>query len=192
MSTQEGIARAENSHIWQREQHEHYVEPAWCSERLFQVEKFDGGIFDPCCGFGTIPKAALAAGYSVRASDLVDRGYGMAHQGNFLEMKESPQPNIVCNPPFDIFREFATHALSLPNVQKVAMIWLVRTLPAARWLEQTPLAKVYLLTPRPSMPPGHVIARGEKPGGGKQDFCWLVWTKGRIGPADIRWLRRDA
>jgi hypothetical protein len=34
--------RPRNSHIWDREKDEHYVEPAWCSERLFQVETFVG------------------------------------------------------------------------------------------------------------------------------------------------------
>jgi hypothetical protein len=28
------------------------------------------------------------------------------------------------------------------------------------------------------MPPGHTITAGEKPGGGKMDFCWLVWECG--------------
>lgn len=27
------IKRPEASHIWQREEHEHYVEPEWCSKR---------------------------------------------------------------------------------------------------------------------------------------------------------------
>jgi hypothetical protein len=184
--------RAENSHIWQREEHEHYVEPEWCSRRLFEVESFEGGIFDPCCGFGTIPEAASAANYPVSAHDIVNRGYAYsACEADFLKTDESPQANIVCNPPFDIFREFAAHALALPGIRKVAMIWLVRTLPAARWLQQTPLKTIYLLTPRPSMPPGHVIARGEKPGGGKQDFCWLVWEKGFYGEPSIKWLHRD-
>jgi hypothetical protein len=89
--------------------------------------------------------------------------------------------NVVSNPPFDIFRPFAERALKLARF-KVAMIWLVRTLPAARWLQDTPLARILLLTPRPSMPPGHVIARGEKPGGGKQDFCWLIWDHAHSGP----------
>lgn len=91
--------RPKNSHIWQREEREHYVEPGWCSKRLFEVEQFYGSIIDPCCGFGTIPKAAIAAGYTIYA--------------------------------------------------------------------------------------------GEKPGGGKQDFCWLVWDKAHTGPATISWLERD-
>lgn len=181
------LKRAENSHIWEREEHEHYVEPEWCSQRLFEVEKFDGVIHDPCCGFGRIPRSAHAAGYNATFDDIVDRGMGLV--SDFLS-NETRRENIVCNPPFDIFKDFASHALKVAE-RKIAMIWLVRTLPAARWLAQTPLKRVYLLTPRPSMPPGHVISAGEKPGGGKQDFCWLVWEQGFAGSPTFGWLHRD-
>lgn len=191
--TDADIKRAENSHIWQREEHEHYVEPEWCSKRLFEVEKFDGLIWDPCCGFGRIPDSAKAAGYGALAGDIVDRGYPGTSIDDFLTFKSGGLYNIVCNPPFDIFKEFALHALA-SEAPKVAMIWLVRTLPAARWLQDTPLVRIHLLTPRPSMPPGHTIAAGEKPGGGKQDFCWLVWENPKPVTASfpaLRWLHRD-
>lgn len=191
MSTIDTIKRAENSHIWQREEHEHYVEPEWCSRRLFQVEKFEGAIWDPACGFGRIPNAAVAAGYEdVRGSDIAERGYARQHHAIDFFRFATGCENIISNPPFDVFQTFTTHALSLAS-RKVAMIWLVRTLPAARWLQDTPLARILLLTPRPSMPPGHVIAAGEKPGGGKQDFCWLVWDKSYSGKPTIEWLHRD-
>jgi hypothetical protein len=67
----------------------------------------------------------------------------------------------------------------------------VRRLNAARWLEQTPLARVWLLTPRPSMPAGQYVLDGGKVGGGKQDFCWLVWEHGYQGKLEIGWLHRD-
>jgi hypothetical protein len=184
------------SHIWQREEHEHYVEPSWCSARLFEEENFIGLIWDPCAGFGTIPEAAMAKGHLVYASDLVDRGYsGLNRQLDFLQWGDSGPwkgPwNIVCNPPFNIFREFAERALALIETQKVAMIMPVPRLNAARWLEDTPLKTIWLMTPRPSMPPGHVIASGEKPGGGKTDYCWLVWERDYSGDPSIKWLRRD-
>lgn len=195
----EGALRKVDSHEWEREEHEHYVEPEWCSRRLFEVEKFEGGILDPCCGFGRIVEAARAAGHHAVGSDLIERAPGYMYALDFLTSDyphEILMPgvgecrNVVCNPPFDIFKDFAEAALAwAPG--KVAMIWLVRTLPAARWLQKTPLARIWLLTPRPSMPPGHVIARGEKPGGGKQDFCWLVWDKRHHGSAAVSWLHRD-
>jgi hypothetical protein len=181
------------SHSWQREAQEHYVEPFWCSERLFQEEKFEGPVWDPCCGFGRIPDSAIKAGLPAMGTDIVDRGY-REFEGvrDFLTATSDNIPNIVCNPPFNIAGRFARHAIDLPGVQKVAMIFPTARLNAAHWVQGTPLARVWLMTPRPSMPPGHTITAGQKPGGGKMDFCWLVWTKGRIGPADLRWLRRDA
>ncbi len=181
-----------NAHSWEREANEHYVEPHWCSERLFQEEKFIAGVWDPCCGFGRIPDAAVKVGLYGIGTDIKDRGYReFAGVLDFLKTDKFRSHNIVCNPPFNAAPDFALHALSHPGTEKVAMIFPTARLNAAHWLKGTPLARVWLMTPRPSMPPGHTITAGEKPGGGKMDFCWLVWTKGRIGPADLRWLRRD-
>jgi hypothetical protein len=182
-----------NAHSWQREPEEHYIEEFWCSERLFAEEKFEGMVWDPCCGFGRIPDSAIKAGLPAIGTDIVDRGYREFKGAcNFLTAVSGNNIcNIVCNPPFSIVNQFATHALALQGVQKVAMIFPTARLNAAHWLRETPLARVWLMTPRPSMPPGHVITRGEKPGGGKSDFCWLVWSRGHIGPAELRWLRRD-
>lgn len=184
------INRPENSHIWQREEHEHYVEPEWCSRRMFEEEAFVGMIWDPACGFGRIPLAAIEAGYTAAGTDIVDRGYGQAFDTRDFLQTTYKWDNVVSNPPFDIFRPFAEKALEVAS-RKVAMIWLVRTLPAARWLRNTPLSHIWFLTPRPSMPPGHTITAGKKPGGGKQDFCWLVWDKLQLGPPTFGWMHRD-
>lgn len=176
--------------IWDREEHEHYVEPEWCSQRLFEVEPFVQEIWDPACGFGRICESARAFGHAVKATDVVDRGYGRFHGARDFLSEDDMAANIVSNPPFDMFQDFANHALKLAR-NKVALIWLVPRLNAARWLAETPLARVWLLTPRPSMPPGHTITAGQKPGGGTQDFCWLVWEQGYRGKPELGWLRRD-
>lgn len=181
------------AHIWDREANEHYVEPAWCSARLFSVEEFQGQIWDPCCGFGTIILNAIAQGHQTYASDIVERRAGICDDfQNFLDCHDHcASPNIVCNPPFNIAPQFALHALTLRATQKVAMIFPVARLNAAHWIKQTPLRRVWLLSPRPSMPPGHVIAAGGKPGGGKMDYAWLVWERGYTGLAELRWLYRN-
>jgi hypothetical protein len=75
---------------------------------------------------------------------------------------------------------------------KVAAIFPTARLNAARWLEGHPLRHIWLLTPRPSMPPGHVITAGGKVGGGKTDYCWLVFDhKYAIGEPMVKWLHRD-
>jgi hypothetical protein len=181
------------AHMWRKESNGFYVEPQWCSERLFAVEKFAGAIHDPACGIGRIAEAARHAGYTTYATDLVDRGYAHFHGcADFLQCDRPHANNIVTNPPFNRVAQFVKHALILTNgAGKVAVIMLVRRLNAAHWLANTPLARVYLLSPRPSMPPGHVILAGEKPGGGRQDFCWLVFAHRHSGPPELRWLHRD-
>lgn len=190
----DAIAKPVGSHSWQREAQEHYVEPFWCSERLFAEEKFEGMVWDPCCGFGRIPDSAIKAGLPAIGTDVMDRGWRALHgKFDFLTSgQQAARPfNIVCNPPFNIAGRFARHAIDMPGVEKVAMIFPTARLNAAHWLRETPLARVWLMTPRPSMPPGHTITAGQKPGGGKMDFCWLVWVKGYAGTAELRWLRRD-
>jgi hypothetical protein len=178
------------AHIWTKDPHGFYVEPQWVNKRLFAAEMFAGTIWDPACGIGRIPDAAQRAGYHTIATDIVDRGYpGFDGLVDFLQ-SDRRVDNIVTNPPYRDSRAFALHALKLAT-RKVAMIWLARRLNAARWLQQTPLARVYFITPRPSMPPGHVILAGEKPGGGTQDFAWLIFAHGHIGPPEMCWLQRD-
>jgi hypothetical protein len=189
------------AHIFEREPHDHYVEPQWCSTRLFEAESFGAPgarVFDPACGWGRILRAAAAAGYTPIGSDIVDRlnrqGEHIAfHKCDFLKDSPVRSPwSIVCNPPFDHVEGFCRHALEIA-VFKVAMIFLLRRLPAARWLRRMPLESIYLLTPRPSMPPGPWIADGNNPGGGSQDFVWLVFNK-RVaitGSPRVRWLCRD-
>ncbi|HZH50285.1 MAG TPA: hypothetical protein VEZ16_00235 [Microvirga sp.] len=189
-------ARAIKARVWEREEHDHYVEPEWVSRRLFEEERFVGSVWDPACGFGRIPEAALAAGLHITFSDIVDRGYlslGVPTVvGDFLTATPAIEAdNIVSNPPFNIADQFALHALKLART-KVAMVFPTARLNAAHWLKGTPLYRVWLLTPRPSMPPGHVIAAGGKPGGGKMDYCWLVWLQGYEGQPSVRWMRKNA
>jgi hypothetical protein len=185
-------AKTLQAYVWEREADDHYVEPHWCSERLFAEEQFSGPIWDPCCGFGRIPDAAIKAGFLAVGTDIKDRGYSdFGGVCDFLKTDDGRNvSDIVCNPPFNIASQFALHALAL-GAQKVAMVFPTARLNAAHWLKGTPLKTVWLMTPRPSMPPGYTITAGEKPGGGKMDFSWLVWSAGFAGSAQIKWLRRD-
>jgi hypothetical protein len=195
-----------DAHIFEKAADGFYVEPAWCSERLFEVETFAPMIFDPACGWGTILRSAKAAGYDVVGGDIVDRKQKKPSRDFLFTKKDffrvkNPREHqvkhlqsgrnvsIITNPPFDHVQEFCEHALSL--VDKVAMIMLLRRLNAAHWLRKLPLKTIYLLTPRPSMPPGAWIAAGNKPGGGTQDFCWIVMQRGYRKAPQLKWLHRD-
>src|SRR4029077_15019938 len=128
------------------------------------------------------------AGYKAYGSDIADRGWDATLQ-DFLK-HHGLHNNIITNPPFDALRPFTEHALA-QAARKVAVIWPTARLNAARWLEGTPLRRIWLLTPRPSMPPGHVISSGGKTEGGKTDYAWLVFEHGYQGAPEVRWLRRN-
>ena len=203
--------KARRSHIFEREKYDHYCEPHWVSERLFAVEDFGpkgSTILDPCAGWCRIPEATFAASYMAIASDVVDRvgpsgrvdGLGFVHRVRLLDILEPHDDqsikwwrqakSIVSNPPFDQIYDVAHRCVALAEY-KVALICPVRRLNAARWLEGLPLRRIWLLTPRPSMPSGAHILEGGHVGGGTVDFCWLIFEKGYQGHAEIRWLHRD-
>lgn len=187
-----GVLKERKSHVYVRDPREHYVEPYWCDERLFDVEDFIGTVWDPACGTGRIVEVLQRRGMSGFGTDLHSPGdveRSIMSPRDFLQTTDCV-PNIVSNPPFNIFKQFALHALQRVE-RKVALIWLARTLPAARWLDDTPLARIHFLTPRPSMPPASYIAEGRKASGGTLDFCWLVWDMRHKGRPEVLWLRRD-
>jgi hypothetical protein len=215
------------SHVFNRDYWDHYLEPEWVSERLFEVEDFKGPILDPACGWGRILVSAKKHGFETMGSDIVadrdPKGCDHFRHYSFLHIPIDRRPfhwwtqagSIVCNPPFENMQNFIKRACSLmypdrhgdrwskTNIIKVAMICPIRRLPAATWLEKLPLARVLMLTPRPSMPTAQHIEAGGKIGGGTQDFCWLIfklgWHTGRLyagrwypgRPAAMGWLHRD-
>lgn len=189
-ATEDNGPRLRQSHIFHREEHEHYVEESWCSSRLFDVEPFHGHIVDPACGWGTIVINALKHGYCAAGSDLVHRGWDSTHTPTDFLKDTHQYDNIVTNPPFNIIEDFTIQA-ALRARRKAAVIFPLARMPAAHWLEGLPLARVWLLTPRPSMPPGHYIKAGGKVGGGRVDYCWLVFEHGHKGRWTGDWLYRD-
>lgn len=176
--------RKRNAHVWEKHPDNWYVEPGWCVEALLDREGFAGTIHDPCCGIGTIPLAARRAGYPVTASDITDRGFADCVQVSYKDDTRM-HDNIITNPPFDDvnkkpwpFLDWAmTHAR-----WKVALLVPFKWFGGARrseFLQTLPLYAIYVLAPRPSMPPGNVLeemlARGEKPQGGREDFAWAIF-----------------
>lgn len=205
MTLLESSPRTKDAHLWARHPQDWYVEPIWTSERLFAVEPFDGGVLDPACGSGRIVEAAKRVGHYALGSDLEDRANGAYwHSIDFIS-NDFPREvcasedaggliaNIVSNPPFGIADAFAAHSLSLAR-KKVALLLPTKWMNGAKrgaWLETTPLRRVWLLGPRPSMPPGPAIEAGIAPGNGTTDFAWFVWEQGYRERPVLSWLRRD-
>lgn len=188
------ILREKDAHLWARHPQDWYVEPKWTSERLFAVEEFSGLVTDPACGLGRILLAANDSGHLVHGADIVKRSEWCDREESFLESGPDLTDNIVSNPPFGIAVDFTKHALQVAKF-KVALLLPTKWMNGAKrgsWLETTPLRRVWLLGPRPSMPPGPVIEAGIAPGNGTTDFAWFIWERGYEGLPELHWLRRSA
>lgn len=190
--------RKKNSHLWDRDPNDWYVEPESCSRALLNVEHFKGGVWDPACGTNRIVDSSREAGLYAIGSDLMIRNEKVDFQANFLEQTRMPDMtnNIVSNPPFGIAEEFYHHGLELlPMGGKLAfilpMVWLSGFSKKRDWLPTSPLRKYFAISPRPSMPPGAVIQAGIKAGNGTKDFAWFVWEKGFKGKAEVGFLNTN-
>lgn len=197
-----GAEKEIKAHKWPRHPEDWYVEPHWISQRLFEAEAFSNGhIHDPCAGSGRIPLAAQASGLKATGSDIRNRGFGLTETKPFLE-STTRAANFVMNPPFGtrqdrMLERFCAHAVGLtePHGKVCAVSPARRVIAASSWMPQLGLRRVWYLGPRPSMPPGDILAEmtanGEEPESGKEDFCWLVFVNGYSGPWQGGWLHRD-
>lgn len=188
------IQKEKKSHIWDRDPNDWYVEPYECSLALFDLETFEGKVWDPACGRGNILRSAISSNIDAIGTDIVVRNESCSKKMNFLE--EEPDfefQNIVSNPPFGVAEDFVRKSIEIvPAGGKVAMIlpmvWLSGFSSKRDWLPYSPLKKYFSISPRPSMPPGAVIEAGVKAGNGTKDFAWFVWEKDYCGDATVGFM----
>ncbi len=185
----------------ERDKRDFYIEEAWTSRRLFEVEKFVGPITDPAVGTGTITLAATTAGYKSRGYDIANRS-GADAVRDFLT-HPTPAIDIVSNPPFDLCQaarggktsiDFAFVKVALTVARhKVALLLptdYVHGAKRQKWLATTPLYRVYFLSPRPKL----FYGAGEKKGQQvrqEEDMAWYVWLRGFEGHWIGHFLNRD-
>ena len=167
-----------------------YPTPAEITQGLLSVEKFDGPIWEPACGDGSMGSVINAAGYEVVATDLVDRGYGMAGV-DFLFEQQTRAPNIVTNPPYKLAEEFIVHAVKLAS-RKVAIFGRLGLLEGqarrAIW-DTTPFARVWVFSRRIAFTKAGEQPYGSKGGkGGMIASAWYVWDCDHVGCPQLGWI----
>ena len=169
-----------------------FIEPKWVVDLLLDAEQFHGLVYDPACGIGTIVDACVGRGFTAYESDIAcrDPRFTMA---DFLDFPGRAE-NVICNPPYGLAKEFIEKALAI-TTYKVAILVQSKFLYSQKrhsLFTECPPAKIYYLSTRPSMPPGELFLAGKvKRGGGKLDYCWIVWHRGHNGKSECEWLKRE-
>ncbi len=190
-----------------------YTDPAWCTERLLDEEDFPEPVWDCAAGSGTIPITVGQHSHKrAYASDIIarpDMPRFLIYKHNFLSDDKLPagvgwlsQPrSIITNPPYAQAQLFVSKALAMDGIEKVAMLvqgkFLWSQTRHALFSEHPPV-RCYILSTRPSMPPGDALLAGNvplnkkgEPFGGKVDYLWMVWDRNVIGGHTlVTWLKR--
>ena len=187
------VAAKQKSTSYTRDGLDWYVEPRWCDDLFFTVEKPPGPIWDPASGDGNIPSAAHDAGHRVFATDKVYRVLGEIRESWLDFLKDDivhiadNAGSIVTNPPYRFASDFVVRARQI--VPYVAVLVRLDFLASQRRKQLvSEAARVWVMSKRPSMPPGQHIIDGGKVGSGQHDYCWIVWDQTHSGQTQIGWL----
>jgi hypothetical protein len=194
-----------NAHIWERSDHDWYVEPERCTAQLLTVERFPGWSHDPCCGGGNIVRTLNSHGFTTTGSDIIQRVSDAPWFLGVSDFLHGPNglfgaDNCIFNPPFYRARGAEAcirRALELAPGKVAAFVEKRFTGSETRangLFREHPPSREWEVTPRPSCPPGAYLQAGGKPEGGKVDFVWLVWDAKpeRRKPGELAqkgWLR---
>jgi hypothetical protein len=193
--------KAKRAHLWERADAEFYIEPSRVTRQLLGVERFVGTVWDPACGQGNVIRAAHADGLAPFGTDIVRRTDAPWFMGEHDFLGDKPPrlrfDNIITNPPFGKAKTaeaFIRKALSITPSKVAAFVdirFIAGAQRAAGLFSHYPPARVWIVTPRASCPPGSYLAAGGKAGNGSSDYVWLVWDcsgPAAAGPA-LGWLR---
>jgi hypothetical protein len=179
-----------------------YVEPVAATEFLLRHESFDGmTVWDPACGQGNIVLTMRRAQLQAYGSDIKDRSGERSGRNRWFVgvhdfLAETIGPSgivpsvmagaaaIVCNPPYGrakLAEAFIRKALSL-DLRKVCFFvnakFMFSTGRSQGLFGELPPTRVYPVWPRPSCPPGALLASGEiKAEGGVENYVWMVWDR---------------
>ena len=155
---------------------------------LMKLESLDHNIWEPACGMGHLAKPLIEAGYNVRATDIVYRGFGEGGI-DFFNVFDNWDGDIVTNPPYKVAQEFIEHSLRrIPVGKKVCMFLKVQFLEGKnrkRFFELNPPKTIWVSSSRIN------CYRNGDPNSGKNSmmaFAWFVWEKGYKGDTIVKWF----
>jgi hypothetical protein len=165
-----------------------YATPSEVTQALLEVEKFEGVIWEPCCGDGAMGRLIEAAGYKVVASDINPRGYGVKR--DLFSVKRQVSHSTISNPPFQLgdgrdAADIIRHLMTL-NQRKIALVlkstYFHAKVRKALFDEFRP-ARIYPLLWRPDF-----LCLGRP----TMEVQWVVWYQGFSGYPQYRPLSKPA
>lgn len=175
-----------------RQTHDYYATEPRAAEMLLKLETFNKKIWEPACGEGHLSKVFESAGYEVKSTDLIDRGFGITGI-DFLSIENKEWGgDIVTNPPYIYAKEFIEKALQIiPDGNKVAMFLKVQFMEGKsrkRLFEENPPKIIWVSSSRLNCAKNGDFTGLRISGGSAVAYGWYIWEKGFKGITGLRWF----
>lgn len=179
-----------SDHAAERQKDDFYPTPPDLTRALLAVESFEGGVWEPACGDGSMSEVLSDAGCHVVSSDLVARGYGESRRDFLMESMPAGCRHIVTNPPFKLAEQFWRRACTMApgKVAFVARLTWLEGIERAAMFREFPPARVWVASWRPSFQRARLATA--KDTGGMLAHAWYVRDPSHVGPPHLGWLSR--
>lgn len=177
----------------EREENDYYATDPKAIEVALPYLKEVGlceNVWECSCGEGHISKTLVKNGYSVRSSDLIDRGYGEVL--DFLTCENKYHGDILTNPPFKFAESFVRKGLDLINDGNKIFLFL-----KIQFLEGIARYKLFQ-----EFPPKYILVYSERQKTAKNGefetygnngstvcYAWFVWERGCTTEPIVRWIK---
>lgn len=175
----------------ERETHDYYATEPKAAELLCDLFTFSPLIWECACGEGHLAKVFENRGYLVKATDLIDRGYGEGGI-DFLKCDTSFNGDIITNPPYKYAQEFAEKALSLVKDGHHVALFLKLTFMEGKkrktLFSKFPPKYIYVSSSRLLCAKNAEFDKMRDNGGGALAYGWYIWEKGYCGDTVIKWF----
>jgi len=162
-----------------------YPTPEWATYALIDNERFEGCIWEPACGDGTMARVLNDTGRPIEASDLFDRGYGQFGV-DFLKSDRMVE-NVVTNPPYNSAEGFVEAGLR-QSTHKLCLLLRLAFLEGANRqrtiFAKRPPARVWVFSERITFFPAGAVVKGS----GTTAYAWFVWDKKAKSNCELKWL----
>lgn len=181
---------ASNHSNTERADLDYYATDPAAVEALLAVEDFTRAVWEPACGGCHISAVLADHGFSVRSTDIVDRGSVLQDEVlDFLKTRPENLRDIITNPPYKFAAEFVKQALDISCAYvKVAMFLKLTFLESEKrkqLFDRYPPERIYVFRNRVDC-----WKNGVKPEKPSKAVCyaWFVWEKGFDGAPEIHWI----
>lgn len=175
----------------ERAANDYYATEPKAAELLLEVESFSPVIWECACGEGHLAEVFRKQGYYVKATDLIDRGYGLGGV-DFLSENIEFYGDIITNPPYKYAKEFVEHAIeTVADGYKVAMFLKLQFLEGKTrkvFFQKYPPKRVYVASGRLMCAKNGEFEKMKAGVGSAIAYAWFVWEKGFAGNPQIAWI----